>query len=137
MSDLIFSISMVLMILLPIVAFDLYEIHRYKKATICQGRVIRSLGTDTHHYRTGIEFYETYEVRFNYNGKEQTGEVYTYETGLHPGASIEVHLEDSDYGYEILTDKYCIKFNNLVLFLLLMTIIIVFLGLMIFIMTHI
>ena len=126
----------IFILILFIVAIDLYEIHRYKKATICEGKVIRSLGTDTYHYRSGIEFYETYEVRFNYNDKVLTDQVLTYKTGLHPGAPIEVHIEDFEDGYEILTDKYCIKLNNLLLSLFLFSAIIGFLFLMAYTMTY-
>ncbi|WP_026653131.1 hypothetical protein [Butyrivibrio proteoclasticus] len=106
------------------VFWHLFQIIRFKTAVVCEGKVIRSLGTDTHHYRYGLEYYETYEVEFCYKGNTYKENVYTSETSLRPGDHLDVHIkEDKDGDFEVLPDKYCYLTRDLVVMLFLVIII--------------
>ena len=88
---------------------------RYKKAETVRGTVIDSRGTkmemtsDNPEYKT---IYETYYVSYTYHGKELTGDIYTSEKGLKPGAGITLHIRNNKGKPEILSDLCRVRARN-------------------------
>ena len=78
---------------------------RYKKSKKFRGRVIDSKEVEIVHFgRDGGEIYETYYVSYAFRGKILKGEVRTTETGLRPGAKIDVYVYDPEGVHEIQSD---------------------------------
>lgn len=89
---------------------DAIRASRYSNATICKGTVISSLGVksvmETGNPEDREAVFETYDVTYIYNGEEKRGKVFTKETGLRDGASIDVHVYDKRGHHDIMSELF-------------------------------